>query len=192
MISANCHPVQKSIAPRSISSRKAISTSHIQMEINATAIQQAHYSPASPWNSPRTTAAREVAEILNIARSAGPPEILTSRTCQKSLLLAQFVVLRFHPNHDFPQNFRHDGRPSGGLVQYKNFIVRAHIETASCSYVKLTGPSSLFVIHSLLLGQKCEKTHDLAQPMVTTRELPVGPAGKQFRRESASHNLKRK
>ena len=89
MIDQDLAPVLEKYCLRQVRLGKAVSTSHIQMNIHATVAQQAHSSPASPWKSPRTTAAREVAEILNIARSAGPPAILKPQTIQKSLLLAR-------------------------------------------------------------------------------------------------------
>ena len=89
MIEQDFPPALEKYCLRQLRLAKAVSTSHIQMNIHATVAQQAHSSPASPWKSPRSTAACEAAEILNIARSASPPAILRPKTIRKSILLAR-------------------------------------------------------------------------------------------------------
>ena len=77
---------------KTASFRKAVSTSHISNEIHAEAFQSIQSSQIPPWKSPRVTAAREVAEILNIARSAGPLQILKPQALRKSLLLIRWAA----------------------------------------------------------------------------------------------------
>ena len=87
MIDQDLAPVLEECCLKQLRLGKAASTNHIQINIHATAAKQTHSSPTSPWKSPRATAAREIAEMLNIARNAGPSGIFTSQTLRKSLLL---------------------------------------------------------------------------------------------------------
>ena len=123
MIDQDLAPVVEEYCLRQLRLGKAVSTSHIQINIHATAAQQAHSSAASPWKLPRNTAAREVAEILNIARSAGPPDILRPQTLRKSLLLARGAAHGISAKSRFfmkISKFHHHGWKFGAAITFSN------------------------------------------------------------------------
>ena len=109
MIDQDLAPVLKQYCLRQLRFGKAVSTSHIQMNIHATAAQQAHSSPASRCKSPRIHAACEVSKFWTLRAAQVPPQFwglkpfgnrsfwlgeLLTEFQQKSWFF--FKILKFH------------------------------------------------------------------------------------------------
>ena len=123
MINQDFAPALEQYCLRQLRFRKAVSTSHVNLEIHATAFQSIQFSQTPPWKSPRATGAREVAEILNIARSAGPPAILRRQTLRKTLLLARGAAHGISAKSWFfmkISKFHHHGWKFGAPITFSN------------------------------------------------------------------------